>query len=92
MLNMYETPQANASMMTAKVMRKRRTSFIMWLMLRMMGPKYLEAMPTLMVLRMAREKAAPHKMRPPAASRFRSSSLGFTLGSDEEEGRLSKRE
>ncbi len=46
MLKMYETPHANASMMTANVMRKRRTSFIMWLMLKMIGPKYFEAIPT----------------------------------------------
>jgi hypothetical protein len=46
MLKMNETPQAKAIMMTAKVIRKRRTSFIMWFILRMMGPKYLEAMPT----------------------------------------------
>lgn len=46
MLNTKETPHAKAIMITANVMRKRRTSFIMWFMERMMGPKYLEAMPT----------------------------------------------
>ena len=46
MLKMKETPHANAIMMTANVMRKRTTSFIMWFMLRMIGPKYLDAMPT----------------------------------------------
>ena len=46
MLKMKETPQANAIMMTANVMRNKRTSFIMWFMLNMIGPKYLEAMPT----------------------------------------------
>jgi hypothetical protein len=46
MLKMKETPQENATMMTTKVMRKRRTSFIMLFIERIMGPKYLEAMPT----------------------------------------------
>ncbi len=62
MLKMYETPHAKASMMTANVMRKRRTSFIMWLMLKMMGPKYFEAIPTCVK---ARTKAIP---RPPPKS------------------------
>ena len=46
MLKMYETPDAKANMMTEKVARKRRTSFIIMLMLRMMGPKCFVAIPT----------------------------------------------
>ena len=46
MLNIKETPDANANMMTVKVMRNRKTSFIMWFKLKRMGPKYFEAMPT----------------------------------------------
>ena len=45
MLNMNETPQPNATMMTQKVMRKRKTSCSMLLIDRMMGPKYFVAMP-----------------------------------------------
>jgi hypothetical protein len=36
----------------------------MALILRMMGPKCLEAMPILIVLMMAKVKATPHKIRP----------------------------
>ena len=45
MLKMKETPQPNATMMTQKVMRKRKTSCSMLLIDRMMGPKYFVAMP-----------------------------------------------
>ena len=47
MLKMNETPQPKATMMTQKVMRKRKTSCSMLLIDRMMGPKYFVAMPIL---------------------------------------------
>ena len=40
------------------------TSFISALMLMMMGPKSLEAMPILIILMMARVNATPHKILP----------------------------
>ena len=61
---MYETPQEKASMITKKVIRNIPTSFIMAFMLRMIGPKYLEAIPILIILMMARVKATPHKILP----------------------------
>ena len=39
-------------------------TFIIALMLRMMGPKYLEAIPILMVLMIAKVKAIPQNIRP----------------------------
>ena len=61
---MYETPHEKASMITKKVIRNIPTSFIMAFMLRMIGPKYLEAIPILIILMMARVKATPHKILP----------------------------
>ena len=49
MLKIYETPEAKANIMTEKVARNKRTSFIMMLMLRMMGPKCFVAMPTCII-------------------------------------------
>ena len=49
MLKIYETPEAKANIMTEKVARNKRTSFIMVLMLRMMGPKCFVAMPTCII-------------------------------------------
>ena len=46
MLKIYETPEAKANIMTEKVARNKRTSFIIILMLSMMGPKCFVAMPT----------------------------------------------
>ena len=46
MLKIYETPEAKANIMTEKVARNKRTSFIIILMLRMMGPKCFVAIPT----------------------------------------------
>ena len=49
MLKIYETPEAKANIMTEKVARNKRTSFIIILMLSMMGPKCFVAMPTYMI-------------------------------------------
>ena len=51
-------------MMTKKVIKNIITSFIIALMLRMMGPKYLDAMPILIILMMAKVKAIPHNILP----------------------------
>ena len=58
-------------MMTRKVIRNISTSFSMMRMLRMMGPKCLDTMPVLMLLRMARVKAIPQKILPAASTEFR---------------------
>lgn len=50
--------------MTKKVMRNIQTSFIMALILRMMGPKYFDAMPILIILMIANVKAMPHNILP----------------------------
>ena len=49
MLKIYETPEAKANIMTEKVARNKRTSFIIILMLSMMGPKCFVAMPTYII-------------------------------------------
>ena len=49
-LKMYETPDAKATMITVKVIRNKSTSFIIWFMLRIIGPKYFDAMPTCKVV------------------------------------------
>ena len=49
MLKMNETPQPKATMMTQKVMRKRKTSCSMLEIERMIGPKYFVAMPICML-------------------------------------------
>ena len=41
-----------------------QTSFIMVLILRIIGPKYLEMIPILITFMMARVKATPHNIRP----------------------------
>ena len=50
MLKMKETPQPKATMMTQKVMRKRKTSCSMLEIERMIGPKYFVAMPICIVI------------------------------------------
>ena len=45
MLKMNETPQPKATMMTQKVMRKRKTSCSIDEIDRMIGPKYFVAIP-----------------------------------------------
>ena len=51
-------------MMTKNVIKNIMTSFIMALMLRMIGPKYLEAMPILIIFMMANVKAMPQRILP----------------------------
>ena len=51
-------------MMTKKVVRNIITSFIMALMLKMIGPKYFDAIPILMVFMMANVKAIPQRILP----------------------------
>ena len=52
------------SLMIKKEAMLTITSFISALMLMMMGPKSLEAMPILIILMMARVNATPHKILP----------------------------
>lgn len=51
-------------MMTKKVMRNMQTSFIIALMLRMIGPKYFEAIPILMIFMIANVNAIPQRILP----------------------------
>ena len=51
-------------MMTKKVIKNIITSFIIALILSMMGPKYFDAMPILIILMMAKVKAIPHNILP----------------------------
>ena len=53
-------------MMTKKVMRNMTMSLSMAFMERMMGPKCLETMPILIILKTARVKATPQKILPEA--------------------------
>ena len=51
-------------MITKKVIRNMQTSFIIALMLRMIGPKYFEAIPIFMIFMMANVKAIPQRILP----------------------------
>ena len=66
MLKIYETPEAKANIMTEKVARNKRTSFIIILMLSMMGPKCFVAMPTyitnLIIINQTMERSLAYKI------------------------------